>query len=160
MTKLTCTSLHKLKKHQIRLRCSKVFLDFPYDFLDFAREKPRTTTWNIENDEKWKKQRFFRCSPGSMSSLFGDFFGECWPDWFAFCDKISGQVFGQISLGPENTVYSSTGTEKYIAQYNPDRESKLFTIRNPNITNSFSGALTISNNFNYFGGAALRGRPH
>ena len=46
-------------------------------------------------------------------------------------DQIFDQIFGQVfdqGFWHQNTVYSTTGTDKYSVQYHPDRENKLFTI--------------------------------
>ena len=61
------------------------------------------------------------------------------------CGQISGALFCQIFVnilgsfwpdvfGPGNTVYSSTGAEKYSVEYYSDRASKLFYLNIPPIT--------------------------
>ena len=57
--------------------------------------------------------------------MFGQIFDQIFGQVF---DKVFGQGFDQGFLGSENTVYRSTGTEKYSVQFYPDVENKLFTI--------------------------------
>ena len=62
---------------------------------------------------------------GILAQIFGQIFDQIFGQVF---DQIFGGGFDQGFWPPQNTVYSSTGTEKYSVQYYPDRGNQLFTI--------------------------------
>ena len=53
----------------------------------------------------------------TIYSLFHFFFFVLFKPVHQMFDQIFGQVFDQGFLASQNTVYSSTGTEKYSARY-------------------------------------------
>ena len=67
----------------------------------------------------------------SLSSLLGDFFRDFWPGFLALDQNGDGtdgrdgrtEYSFTVLLGRRNTVYSTTGTEKYSVQYYWDRET-------------------------------------
>ena len=69
-------------------------------------------------------------TPGSMNRLFGDFFRDFWPGFLALDQNGDGtdgrdgrtEYSFTVLLGRRNTVYSSTGTEKYSVQFYWDRK--------------------------------------
>ena len=60
------------------------------------------------------------CTSCSVTGLFSAFFWDFWPD---VCLRFLAKFFDP-GFWAENTVYSTTGTEKYRAQYYRDRETK------------------------------------